>query len=183
VIDYIQKGGLLMWPILACSIISIAVFAERLFYFHRATIHVSEFLKGLSNLIRRRNFAEALHESAGTPGPVARVIHAAIIRHDAPRRELRDIVQEAAQLEVPKLERFLPVLATIAFLTPLLGLLGTVAGMIDAFGTIASSGGYGDGAFRWRLQEFADDCGWARCSNTDICRLQLSFLARKYHDA
>ena len=62
VIDYIQKGGLLMWPILACSIISIAIFAERLLYLHRATIHVGEFLKGLSNLIRRRNFAEALHE-------------------------------------------------------------------------------------------------------------------------
>jgi biopolymer transport protein ExbB len=133
-----------MWPILVCSIIAIAVFAERLFYFHRATIHVGEFLKGLSNLIRRRNFAEALHESAGTPGPVARVIHAAIIRHDTPRAELRDIVQEAAQLEVPKLERFLPVLATIAFLAPLLGLLGTVAGMIDAFGTATelSSGVY-----------------------------------------
>ena len=80
---------------------------------------------------RRRNFAEALHESAGTPGPVARVIHAAIIRHDAPRAELSDIVQEAGQLEVPKLERFLGVLATLAFLTPLLGLLGTVAGMIE----------------------------------------------------
>src|SRR3989442_10807493 len=131
-----------MWPILACSIVAIAVFAERLFYFHRATIHVGEFLKGLSNLIQRRNFAEALHESAGTPGPVARVIHSAIIRHDAPRAELRDIVQEAGQLEVPKLERFLGVLATIAFLAPLLGLLGTVAGMIDAFSTIASSGGY-----------------------------------------
>ena len=128
--DYIQKGGLLMWPILVCSIIAIAVFLERLFYFHRATIHVGEFLKGLSNLIQRRNFAEALHESAGTPGPVARVIHAAIIRHDAPRTELRDIVQEAGQLEVPKLERFLGVLATVAFLAPLLGLLGTVAGMI-----------------------------------------------------
>ena len=88
-IDYIQKGGMLMWPILICSIISIGVFAERLFYFHRATIHVGEFLQGLSNLVRRRNFAEALHESAGTPGPVARVIHAAIIRHDAPRAELR----------------------------------------------------------------------------------------------
>ena len=82
VIDYIQKGGFLMWPILVCSIISIGVFAERLFFLHRATIHVGEFLKGLSNLIRRRNFAEALHESAGTPGPVARVIHAAILRHD-----------------------------------------------------------------------------------------------------
>src|SRR5439155_9693340 len=80
-IDYIQKGGLLMWPILACSIIAIAVFLERFFYLHRATIHVGEFLKGLSNLVQRRNFAEALHESAGTPGPVARVIHAALLRH------------------------------------------------------------------------------------------------------
>jgi biopolymer transport protein ExbB len=142
VIDYIQKGGLLMWPILACSIIAVGVFAERFFYLHRATIHVGEFLKGISNLIQRRNFAEALHESAGTPGPVARVIHSAILRHASPRSELREIVQEAGQLEVPKLERFLGVLATLAFLTPLLGLLGTVSGMIDAFGTIASHGGY-----------------------------------------
>ena len=141
-IDYIQKGGLLMWPILACSVIAIAVIAERLLYFHRATIHVGEFLQGLSNLVQRRNFAEALHESAGTPGPVARVIHAAIIRHEAPRAELREIVQEAGQLEVPKLERFLGVLATLAYVAPLLGLLGTVAGMIDAFGTLSSNGGY-----------------------------------------
>ena len=141
-IDYIQKGGLLIWPILICSIISIGIFAERLFYFHRATIHVGEFLQGLSNLQQRRNFAEALHESAGTPGPVARVIHAAIIRHDAPRSELRDIVQEAGQLEVPKLERYLGVLATLAFLAPLIGLLGTVTGMLEAFGTITSNGGF-----------------------------------------
>jgi biopolymer transport protein ExbB len=141
-IEYIQKGGLLMWPILVCSIISIAVFAERLFYLHRTTINVGEFLKGLANLIQRRNFAEALHESAGTPGPIARVIHAAIIRHDAPRSELREIVQEAGQLEVPKLERYLGVLATLAFLAPLLGLLGTVTGMIEAFGTISAHGGY-----------------------------------------
>jgi biopolymer transport protein ExbB len=141
-IDYIQKGGLLMWPILACSVIAIAVFAERLLYLHRATIHVGEFLQGLSNLLQRRNFAEALHESAGTPGPVARVIHAAIIRHDAPRAELREIVQEAGQLEVPKLERFLGVLAALAYVAPLLGLLGTVTGMIDAFGTLSANGGY-----------------------------------------
>ncbi len=141
-IDYIQKGGLLMWPILGCSIVAVAIFAERFFYLHRASIHVGEFLKGLSNLIQRRNFAEALHESAGTPGPVARVIHAAILRHNLSRSELREVVQEAGQLEVPKLERFLGVLATIALLTPLLGLLGTVSGMIDAFGAIASHGGY-----------------------------------------
>jgi len=70
------------------------------------------------------------------------VVHAAIIRHEAPRAELREIVQEAGQLEVPKLERFLGVLATLAYLTPLIGLLGTVAGMIEAFGTVSSNGGY-----------------------------------------
>lgn len=141
-IDYIQKGGLLMWPILACSIIAIAIFAERFFYLHRAAIDVGEFLRGLSNLIRRRNFAEAVHECAGTPGPVARVIHAALLQHAAPRSELREIVQEAGQLEVPKLERFLGVLATLAFLAPLLGLIGTVSGMIEAFAAVTSHGGY-----------------------------------------
>src|SRR5437773_2958216 len=140
--EYLQKGGPLMWLILFCSVLVVAVFLERLTYFHRASIRVGEFLRGLSNLIQRRNFAEALHECAGTPGPVARVIHAAIIRHEAPRAELREIVQEAGQLEVPKLERFLGVLATLAYLAPLIGLLGTVAGMIEAFGVIASNGGY-----------------------------------------
>src|SRR5207253_11406150 len=97
-LEYMSKGGPLMWLILFCSIIAAAVFAERLMYYHRITIRVSEFLRGLSNLIQRRNFAEALHECAGTPGPVARVIHAALIRHDAPREELRQIVEEASQL-------------------------------------------------------------------------------------
>src|SRR5438552_17643646 len=122
-IDYIQKGGLLMWPILFCSIIAIAVFAERLFYFHRATIHVGEFLQGLPNLVQRRNFAEALHECAGTPGPVARVVHTAIIRHEARRAELREIDQEAGHREVPKLGRWLGVLATLAYRARLSGFL------------------------------------------------------------
>ncbi len=87
---------------------------------------------GTFGFVQRRNYAEALHECAGTPGPVARVVHAAIIRHNAPRAELREIVQEAGPLEVPKLERFLGVLATLAYLTPLIGLLGTVAGMMEA---------------------------------------------------
>ena len=141
-IDYMQKGGPLMWLILLCSVVSVAVFAERLLYFHRATIDLSEFLQGLLNLIRKRNLTEARVECQATSVPVTRVIHAALIRHHLPRTELREIVQEAGQLEVPKLERFLGVLATLAYLAPLLGLLGTVAGMIEAFGVIASNGGY-----------------------------------------
>jgi len=140
-IDYMQKGGPLMWLILFCSVVSVAVFFERLIYLHRVTIRVGEFLRGLAILIRHRNFAEALHECAGTPGPVARVIHAAVIHHGVSRSELKDIVQEAGQLEVPKLERNLTILTTIAYVAPLIGLLGTVTGMIDAFVTISSHSG------------------------------------------
>jgi biopolymer transport protein ExbB len=140
-LEYMQKGGPLMWLILVCSIVSVTVFFERLLFFHRATIQVGEFLRGLANLIQRRNFAEAL-QYTGTPGPVARVVRAAIIRHDAPRAELKDIVQEAGQLEVPKLEQKLTILSTIAFVTPLIGLLGTVTGLIDAFVTISTQSGY-----------------------------------------
>ena len=93
-----------MWLLLACSFLSVGIFAERFFLFHRATINVGDFLQGLANLIGKKNYAEALHECAGTPGPVARVIHAAVIRHESPREQLRDIVQEAGQLEVPRLE-------------------------------------------------------------------------------
>jgi len=141
-IDYMQKGGPLMWLLLLLSIVSIAVFLERLIYTHRATIRVGEFLLGLANLIAHRNFAEALHECAGTPGPVARVIHAAVVRHDASRRELKEIVQEAGQLEVPKLERRLALLGTIAYVAPMVGLLGTVIGLIEVFVTISSHAGY-----------------------------------------
>jgi biopolymer transport protein ExbB len=140
-LEYMQKGGPLMWLILLCSVIAAAVFAERITYFHRASIRVGEFLRGLATLIQRRNFAEALHECAGTPGPVARVIHAAIIRHEAPREELKDIVQEAGQLEMPNLERNLGLLATVALITPLIGLLGTVTGLIETFVTISSHSG------------------------------------------
>ena len=145
-IDYMQKGGPLMWLLLLLSIIATTVFLERLIYTHRATIRVGEFLRGLSNLIARRTFAEALHECAGTPGPVARVIHAAIVRHDAPRSELKEIVQEAGQLEVPKLERHLPILATIAYVAPMVGLLGTVTGLIEAFVTLSGHAGYATAA-------------------------------------
>jgi biopolymer transport protein ExbB len=141
-IDYMQKGGPLMWLILLCSVISLAIFLERFTYYHRASIRVGELLRGLSNLITRGNFAEALHETAGTPGPVARVIHAAIIRHDAPRSELKEIVQEAGQLEMPKLERNLGILSTVAFVTPMIGLLGTVTGLIESFVQISSQTGF-----------------------------------------
>ncbi len=141
-IEFIQKGGPLMWLLLAASVIAVAVFAERWLYLRRVTISTGDFLRGLANLIRRGAWTEAQIECKGTPVPVARVVHAAILRHDLARADLKEIVQEAGQLEVPNLERGLLVLSTVAQTSPLVGLLGTVIGMIQAFLTVSAQSGY-----------------------------------------
>jgi biopolymer transport protein ExbB len=140
--EFMQKGGPMMWLILACSVLAGAIFLERVAYFHRATIRVGEFLRGLARLIESGRYADALHECASVRAPVARVVHAAILRHEAPRAELRDVVQEAGQLEVPRLERRLAMLAAIVFTAPLLGLLGTVMGLIEAFTNLSAQAGF-----------------------------------------
>jgi len=144
--ELVQKGGPLMWLILACSVTGLGVFLERIIYFHRASIQTGDFLRGLSNLIKNKNYAEAIQECAASPGPVPRVLHAMLLRHDAPRTELRDIAQEAGQLEVPRLERNLALLSTIAYATPLIGLLGTILGLLTAFQQITNHGGYATAA-------------------------------------
>ena len=131
-----------MWLLLGCSILAIAIALERYFHFHRSRIDVGDLLHGLRNLIRKKNYAEAIHECAGTPGPVARVIHSAILRHGAPRAELKEIVQETGQLEVPKLEKHSAVLLSIAYVAPLIGLLGTILGLVNTFVQVNTSGGY-----------------------------------------
>jgi len=145
-LELLQKGGPLMWIILLCSITALGVFTERIFSLHRASIHTGDFLRGLANLLRRKNFAEAVQECAGTNGPVPRVLHSMLLKHDAPRSELREIAQEAGQLEVPRLERNLALLGTIAYTTPLIGLLGTILGLLEAFNQISVHGGYATAA-------------------------------------
>lgn len=144
--EFIQKGGPMMWLIVLCSVVALGVFLDRLFYLHRATIPVGELLRGLANLLRKENYSEALQECDGTPGPVARVARAVILAHRAPRAELRQIAEEAGTLEIPKLERGLPLLSTIAYATPLIGLLGTLLGLLDAFQQISSQSGYATAA-------------------------------------
>lgn len=131
-----------MWLLLGCSIVVFAIGLERLFVYRSASLHLSPLLQGLAVLIRRKNFAEALRESAATPGPIARVIHAGLLRHDLPRGELREVVREAGQLEVPRLERFLPILFSIAMVAPLIGLLGTLIGLIDTWISVSEGAGF-----------------------------------------
>lgn len=140
-IEFLQKGGPLMGLLLMASVLAAAVFIERLLYLRRVEVPVDDFLRGLANLVRRGQLGEAQLECRGLAVPVARVVHAAILRHDQPRADLKEIVQEAGQLEVPRLERHLELLAMIAQTAPLVGLLGTVTGMIRAFMAVNAGGG------------------------------------------
>jgi len=141
-IDFLQKGGPFMWVLLGCSLLATAVFLERASYFHRVSVRVGDLLRGLSNLIASGRFAEAVSESASTPGPAARVVHAVLLKYELPREELKDIAQDAGQLEMPAIERNLGLLATLVYIAPLIGLLGTVVGLLQTFITISTGGGY-----------------------------------------
>jgi biopolymer transport protein ExbB len=141
-LELMQKGGAVMWVILALSVIGVGVFLERLVFLHRAQVRVGEFLRGLANLVRNDRFDEARRQCLSTPGPVARVALSAVLARECPRPELRDIVNEAGQLEVPRLERHLGWLTGITYVAPLLGLLGTVLGLLEAFYLVSSQGGY-----------------------------------------
>jgi len=131
-----------MGIILLCSVVALGVFFERLLYLHRVSIRVGEFLEGLRLLLQRDYLAEALQECVTVSGPVARVLQAALQKPDSSRTELKEITTDAGLLELPKLERNLSVLSMLAYITPLVGLLGTVLGLLDAFLAITTHGGY-----------------------------------------
>ena len=129
----LSKGGPVLWLILISSAVAVAVFIERLLHCHRAQINSSEFLNGVRTVLKRENIVEALSICDATPGPVARLVKTAILNRDQGRERVREALEEAGLAEVPRLEEKLNLLATIAQLAPLLGLLGTVLGFIQTF--------------------------------------------------
>ncbi len=134
--EYFQEGGPLMYLILLCSVIGLAVFLERVFHLHRARIDTDKFMAKIRSLLGEGKIEEATELCEETPGPVAHILKAGLSKHSAPRSEIREAVEDAGVHEVPRLEKNLVVLATIAHIAPLLGLLGTVLGMIKTFMTI-----------------------------------------------
>ncbi len=138
----IEQGGPLVWVLLGLAFIGSVCVVERLFFFHRARINVGDLLVGLAHHVRRRAFAEALHEAARAPGPVARVAHAALRRYYLSRADLRDVVQEAGQLEVPRIEKNIRAILAVSLLAPLVGMLGTLLGMLDTFQKVSEQGGF-----------------------------------------
>src|SRR5580765_3233841 len=137
---FVANGGPVLWIILFASAVALIVFIERFFHCHRAQINSIEFLNGVRNVLKRDNVVEAISICDATPGPVARLVKTAVLNREHGRDRVREALEEAGLSEVPRLEEKLNLLATIAQLTPLLGLFGTVLGMIDIFQKIQGHG-------------------------------------------
>jgi biopolymer transport protein ExbB len=134
--DIVQKGGPMVFLIILLSVLAVAVTIERIYNLARARIDSNKFMDDITAVLKRNKIIEAIEMCNRTPGPIAHIIKAGILKHDRSKPEIREAVEEAAQLEIPRMEKYIPILATIAHIAPLLGLLGTVMGMIKSFQVI-----------------------------------------------
>ncbi len=135
-LDLLNQGGLVAWVIVASGLVALGVFLERVLHLHRARIKSEDFLAGILNNLKRGNVTEALAICDDTPGPVASIVRVAIQHRQAGEEAIRSAVENAGRIEVSRMERRLVILATVAQVAPLFGLLGTVLSMIQSLQTM-----------------------------------------------
>lgn len=141
VIDLYWKGGPVMHAILACSVLGVGFLLERLWFLWRTRADAEEVLFGLRSLLRERKVDDAIAYAQSQDVPISRVVAAILIkyREAGAGANLQRAAEEAALREAPQFERFLTWLSLCASIATLLGLTGTVTGMIGAFGAISHS--------------------------------------------
>ncbi len=127
------RGGPMMWILLLLGVLGLMLFIERTLYLHRGQIRSKDFIDGIKNILAKRRLLEALTVCEEAPGPVPAVVKAALLHANDDEVKMRFAVQEAALVEIPALERRVGTIAAIAQISPLVGLLGTLLGMIVTF--------------------------------------------------
>src|ERR1043165_2329914 len=100
---FLKLGGPMIWLILGASATALVVFVQRVLHYHRAQINSMEFLNGVRNVLRRENVVEALSICDATPGPVARLVKVAILNRERGQEGVREALEDAGFLEVPRL--------------------------------------------------------------------------------
>ena len=132
-LDLVAKGGVMLYPIIFASWLVIAIIIERFWSFRRLHVPRKKLMSGIGASLKRKKILEAISLCNKTSRPLARVVKRGLLQHDRGKAEIKEVMQEAGQEELPDLERYLPILGTLIYVTPLLGLLGTVLGMIEVF--------------------------------------------------
>ncbi len=125
-----------MWPILLCSIFALAIIIERIWYMHKIQINTRQFLNRILSKMKRHQIKEALEICEMRKNPISRILKAGILKYDRGRQQIKEAIEDAVLYEEPHLEKNMTALATIAHISPLMGLLGTVVGMVRCFQVI-----------------------------------------------
>ncbi|MFZ2958811.1 MAG: MotA/TolQ/ExbB proton channel family protein [Candidatus Ozemobacteraceae bacterium] len=140
IVDVFIKGGPVMIPILLCSILGAAVIISRIRYFSATSSDTEAFMKKVRNCLFARDYAEALRLCRCEPNPVGEIVATGIDHLDLPRENLLDFMRQEAIHQLKRVERHNGILSTIAGISPLLGLTGTITGMISSFSIITTVG-------------------------------------------
>jgi biopolymer transport protein ExbB len=141
--ELVQAGGYFMWPIIVCSIAAVGILLERLWTLQRKRVLPQELIKRISQLAETNQVNPKVIEALEENSPLGRVLAAALANRDRGREIMMERVEDTGRHVVHELERFINTLGTIASISPLLGLLGTVTGIIRAFNAVML-GGMGD---------------------------------------
>ena len=141
--ELIRAGGFLMWPILACSIISMAIIAERFWSLRETKIAPTNLVASVWQWHKSDQLDAKRIQALRTNSPLGMILAAGLLNRKHSREIMKESIEEVGRLVAHGLERFLNTLGTISSITPLLGLLGTVIGMIKVF-TVITSQGIGD---------------------------------------
>ena len=135
------KGGIIMWFILACSIIGLTVIIDRYIVIRRAKINVPAFMVRIRGMLKKKDISGAISYCLEEKSPVANIIRKGLTKYKLGHERVKEAIENAGRQEISKLEKGLAVLASISGIAPLLGFLGTVTGMITAFMTIEDLAG------------------------------------------
>jgi biopolymer transport protein ExbB len=136
----IVQGGVLMIPIAACSVLAVWVIVDRAFHLRRPRVIEPEIVSVIDSLEEPGDIPLARSICDKHPGPFAAIVRVALDHRERPRDELRELIEDQGRQEVAVLERGLGLLETVAAIAPLLGLLGTVFGMIQVFEVVSLQG-------------------------------------------
>ena len=138
--EIIIAGGPVMWPILLCSVLAAAIMLERLWTLQRKRVIPRELTDRVWKLVETRTLNDRHIEALSRNSPLGRILAAGLTNRHQGREIMKEVIEDTGRHVVHELERFLNALGTIAAISPLLGLLGTVTGMIQAFEAITSEG-------------------------------------------
>jgi biopolymer transport protein ExbB len=140
-LDYVTRGGIVMIPILVCSVVALIIIFERLWSLRRKRIFRFDILDTIEQLLREYKIPEATTLCKRHESTMTRLILVALLNSDRPKAEIKELIEDHGRQEVPFLERYLTMLGTIASISPFLGLLGTVVGLLRVFDAISQEGG------------------------------------------